>query len=180
MKNQSFVYSLHPFTETSQTKLITISAELFLETSNKLKIDYEISGDLSAITWPPALKGSPRQDNLWNHTCLEAFFSASDKGESPYWEMNCSPSGAWNAYEFSSYREGMTHSSDTTVRLDGAQRESTSFLLQVEIENKKAFKFDSFALTAVIEFTDGQKSYWAIRHALEKPDFHHRSGWIKP
>ncbi len=29
-------------------------------------------------------------------------------------------------------------------------------------------------LTAVIEETDGTKSYWALAHPSGKPDFHHR------
>jgi hypothetical protein len=32
-------------------------------------------------------------------------------------------------------------------------------------------------LTAVIETTDGQFSYWALHHPTERPDFHHRGGF---
>ncbi len=31
----------------------------------------------------------------------------------------------------------------------------------------------SIALSAVIEETDGTKSYWALRHPPGPPDFHH-------
>ena len=33
------------------------------------------------------------------------------------------------------------------------------------------------ALTAVIELTDGSKSYWALKHPGERPNFHHRDGF---
>ena len=178
MKNQTFVYSLTPFEDTTDTNLISVSAELFLESTSKFKIDYEISGDLPSIAWPLELKGAPRMDDLWNHTCLEAFFSVHGKEGSKYEEINCSPSGAWNAYEFSSYRLGMASAKDITVRLENAQRESTSAQFQVDINTGFPCKVDSFALAAVIEFTNGNKSYWAIKHPPGKPDFHNRSFWI--
>jgi hypothetical protein len=34
-----------------------------------------------------------------------------------------------------------------------------------------------FALTAMIEETDGVKSYWALKHTPGKPDFHHAYGF---
>jgi hypothetical protein len=34
------------------------------------------------------------------------------------------------------------------------------------------------SLTAVIEETNGRKSYWALAHAAGKPDFHHKDGFI--
>ena len=33
------------------------------------------------------------------------------------------------------------------------------------------------ALSAVIEATDGAKSYWALAHPPGRPDFHHRSSF---
>jgi hypothetical protein len=34
------------------------------------------------------------------------------------------------------------------------------------------------ALSAVIEETDGHLSYWALAHPAERPDFHHRDGFV--
>lgn len=34
------------------------------------------------------------------------------------------------------------------------------------------------AITAVIEEADGTKSYWALAHPSEKPDFHHPDGFV--
>jgi hypothetical protein len=34
------------------------------------------------------------------------------------------------------------------------------------------------AITAVIEEADGTKSYWALAHPGEKPDFHHPDGFV--
>jgi hypothetical protein len=42
---------------------------------------------------------------LWRRSCFEAFIGHG--GGPDYWEYNFSPSGAWAAYHFSAYREGM-------------------------------------------------------------------------
>ena len=34
------------------------------------------------------------------------------------------------------------------------------------------------ALTAVVEDGSGRLSYWALRHAPGKPDFHHPDGFV--
>ena len=31
---------------------------------------------------------------------------------------------------------------------------------------------------AVVEETDGRLSYWALTHPAERPDFHHRDGFV--
>jgi hypothetical protein len=36
------------------------------------------------------------------------------------------------------------------------------------------------ALSAVIEETSGALSYWALRHAAGKPDFHHADAFTHP
>ena len=33
---------------------------------------------------------------------------------------------------------------------------------------------------AVVEETDGRLSYWALTHPAERPDFHHRDGFVLP
>jgi len=35
-----------------------------------------------------------------------------------------------------------------------------------------------FALSAVIEDVSGAKSYWALKHRLDKPDFHYEHGFV--
>ncbi len=40
----------------------------------------------------------------------------------------------------------------------------------IAVEAGKSWEFN---LTAVLEEKDGAKSYWALAHAPDKPDFHH-------
>ena len=37
---------------------------------------------------------------------------------------------------------------------------------------------EMLALSAVIEAEDGQKSYWALAHPSDKPDFHHPQSFV--
>ncbi|MDQ3471354.1 MAG: hypothetical protein M3428_03090, partial [Pseudomonadota bacterium] len=46
-----------------------------------------------------------RADGLWRTTCFEMFLK--QPGDDAYREWNFAPSGAWAAFDFSGYREGM-------------------------------------------------------------------------
>ncbi len=119
-------------------------------------------------------------DDLWRHTCFEAFVAAP--GAAAYCEFNFSPSGAWAAYGFTGYRTGMT-----PLRLLAAPGRTGDGTLV-------AWRWRSIvqpglplippgngplhlALAAVIEEQSGALSYWALRHAPGQPDFHHRDGF---
>lgn len=167
---------LTPFATTDLTKSLVVKANFFQAAADLLLIEFTISGPLHLISWPTA-SGGARENDLWNHTCLEAFFSSGQTEKAPYTEINCSPNGSWNAYAFSSYREGMTPSDTLTVRLK--QRESTpqDARFQVEIQSTSPLAIQALGLSAVIEFTGGEKSYWALHHPGSRPDFHSKDGW---
>jgi hypothetical protein len=132
-----------------------------------LLLHYRVSGRIRDITMPPAVTPE-RTDELWKHTCFEAFIGA---GEPRYMEFNFSPSGQWAAYTFNGYRSGMlaapvdppvftTEFGATTFHLRAAVRLDTIAALRL-------------GLGAVIEETNQRKSYWALAHPPGKPDFHH-------
>ena len=63
----------------------------------------------------------PGSDELWQHTCFEAFVRASSGSE--YYEFNFSPSTQWAVYRFTDYRNGMCVAAEVStppidVRLD--------------------------------------------------------------
>ncbi len=79
-----------------------IEVALAREASGLLQLTYRVFGALGRIEIPrtePAL----RTDELWKHSCFEAFFGAGDG----YYEFNLSPSTQWAAYRFDGYRTGM-------------------------------------------------------------------------
>lgn len=169
--------TLSPFATTDQTKSLNIRADFFQTSGEHLLIEFEISGALDHVAWPASLDQDPRRDGLWQHTCLEAFYSASTDKAAPYTEINCSPNGCWNAYSFSSYRTGMTPSSITTVRLKQRECHSDSARFQIEITSTAPLNIQSLGLAAVIEFANGEKSYWALHHPEAQADFHNKAGW---
>lgn len=108
-----------------------------------------------------------RTDGLWQHTCFEVFVRRGDNG---YAEFNLSPSGQWAAYDFDSYRSGMRNREVLAPKITV---ESGPLEVVLTAELDVADPSGALALSAVIEETDGTKSYWALAHAPGRPDFHH-------
>jgi hypothetical protein len=130
------------------------------------------------ILWPHADEAPRRLDEMWLHTCLEAFVRAD--GEASYYEVNLLPSLHWAAYRFSDYRTGMKMAKDVDApRLEPDSYDGPpdyAFSLTLEMARAVALPVDRpwhLGLSAVIEEKNGRKSYWALAHPPGKPDFHH-------
>ncbi|MCC6924289.1 DOMON-like domain-containing protein [Novosphingobium sp.] len=152
---------------------LMIGCKVSTSGAETLKFEYVVIGDIEQLAIPgPA----PRQrtDGLWQHTCMEAFIMV---GDGSYLELNFSPSGQWATYRFSDYREGMAEASDIALKplAMGWQKSSMRFWLAAEVEVPELVPTNEcrLGLAAVIEETDGSKSYWALAHPPGKPDFHH-------
>jgi hypothetical protein len=140
-----------------------------------LWLRYRLHGDIRQLAIPAGR--SPRHaDELWRHSCFEAF---TCRGGSPaYCEFNFSPSCEWAAYRFGSYRDGMTamhpglsiaievHSSSKLLELSSLIPSSALEVLAAEGRLR-------MALAAVVEERSGRLSYWALAHPSITPDFHH-------
>lgn len=103
-----------------------------------------------------------RTDGLWRHTCFEAFVAGAGPA---YREFNFAPSGAWAAYAFDDHRSGMrdVEAAPSVGWQDG------NLIAEVAVPIAGDWRLN---LTAVIEETDGTKSYWALAHPDGPPDFH--------
>jgi len=130
-----------------------------------LWLRYVAEGDVDAVDWPDDQPGG-RADRLWEHTCFEVFIETADG----YREFNLSPSGQWAAYSFTAYRQGMVDAIETAriAGLDGAEG-----MVALEAFIPLPPSPGRLALAAVIEALDGSKTYWALAHPSDKPDFHH-------
>jgi hypothetical protein len=143
-----------------------------------LALRYVVSGAIDDVRWPRAAP-SARTDNLWQHTCFEAFIGST--GSPEYYEFNFSPSTEWAAYKFARYREDMAiveeiGAPEITVGKDDARFElSASLALDAASLPQGPWRI---GLSAVIEETNGRKSYWALAHPAAKPDFHHSDSFI--
>jgi hypothetical protein len=110
-----------------------------------------------------------RSDELWRTTCLEAFLR--EPGGDSYREWNFAPSGDWAAYDFTSYREGMANAQVASPPYVRMEDNFTWWALGATIAVDAQVDWQ-LALSAVLEEKDGTKSYWALAHPSEKPDFH--------
>ena len=118
----------------------------------------------------PSADEPGRADELWKTTCFEAFLR--NVGAEDYREWNFAPSGDWASYDFTGYRDGMTEAEVGAPPYIRIEDNLTWWTLGATIA-VDADKSWELGLSAVVEEADGTKSYWALAHPSEKPDFHH-------
>lgn len=160
---------LQPHPETIGTPATGV--EVYVERDGRLLwLRFVVEGDVDRIAWP-AGAGQGRADDLWRHTCFEAFV-ATDDG---YVEYNLSPSSQWASYRFDGPRAGMRTAEEvaTVEGMDGA-----SDLIALEARIELPHGAQRLGLSAVIESVDGGMSYWALAHPSVRPDFHHPDSFV--
>lgn len=118
----------------------------------------------------PRLTEPWRADELWTTTCFEAFLRPA--GAQSYREWNFAPCGNWAAYDFQGYREGMERAETGPPPYIRMEDNFTWWAVGATIAADAGQHYD-LGLSAVLEEKDGTKSYWALAHPAEKPDFHH-------
>jgi hypothetical protein len=140
-----------------------------------LLLRYVVSGKIDELALA-AVTAPTRTDELWRHTCFEAFIQPSP-GET-YYEFNFAPSTRWAAYRFDGYRAGMRVAGEIGAPQIELEREGDRFTLQATLQWDEASELGRaatwrLAVSAVLEEAAGGKSYWALAHPPGKPDFHH-------
>jgi hypothetical protein len=148
-----------------------------------------------------------RKPELWRKTCFELFVAHPSPAQSAargasvadtpwdeaYLEMNLSPVGHWNLYAFDSTRTGMREVSDVRQPLglvDDFNSETRRRWVG-EIVSDGSGELARFlaagplviGATAVLEYSSGEREYWALAHSGLKPDFHLRDSfviWLNP
>jgi hypothetical protein len=130
---------------------------------------FGVGSPASRFTVPAAVSEPSRGDDLWKTTCFEAFLRPL--GEEAYFEWNFAPSGQWAAYEFTRYREGMSPAEVASPPYVRMEDNFTWWALGATIAIPADINWE-LGLSAVLEEADGTKSYWALAHGGEKPDFH--------
>jgi hypothetical protein len=160
-----------------------IKARVMRKSDNHLVFNYRLIGDIGRLLVPAPQLPAPA-DNLWEHTCFEAFVAIA--GEPAYHEFNFSPSGQWAAYAFSDYRRLDDVVTDRLASIASPRIliRTLSNLLELDaIVSPRALPYIpsgatlQFGLSAVVEAADGSRSYWALRHPAAHPDFHLRDAF---
>jgi hypothetical protein len=153
-----------------------VTAHATRTAEGKLALHYSMEGEITAVQVPtpgPARIGW----KLWRHTCCELFVRA--RGADAYYEFNFSPSGEWAAYAFTKYREGTTLTDESLNPQVAVQSNTGRLDLYALVDLPRlapAYRRAplSIGLATIVEEQSGGLSYWALRHAPGKPDFHHR------
>jgi hypothetical protein len=175
MEASSRAVALLPHPQTSNGNVRAIEVRLS-RPGSVLTLNYAMIGDLTRVRIPAI----PQQtvDELWRHTCFEAFVGA--EGGNDYYEFNFSPSAQWAVYYFQRYRERAPIEDAPAPEIETEQT-SDRLRLNAAIDlgalpclNRDAL---SIGLAAVVEDDEGALSYWALRHPPGKPDFHHADGF---
>jgi len=164
----SAILQPHPQGDASPVEEIEVQIE---REGTVLWLRFVAQGDVDVVEWP-APRPQGRADDLWKHTCFEAFVRTTEG----YCEFNLSPSSQWASYRFDSYRDGMKLAEEvaTVLGLDGGD-DYVALEAKVELPNDAT---GPIALAAVIEDLRGRNTYWALAHPAGKPDFHHPDSFV--
>lgn len=167
--------SLVPFALNTAPK-IAIACQI-QRLQNQLEIIYKLSG-ISQISIPDRAITPARLKDLWEHTCCELFIKLANSTQ--YWEFNLSPSGHWNVFRFSDYRQNMVEEMAFNSLPFTTNRDSNLLQLDLKVDLNKIIASQQnikVGVTTVIEDRKKQLSYWALTHPTSQPDFHHRDSF---
>lgn len=153
-----------------------------------LALSFSLIGPLQALLIPTPVARPQRRDGLWQGTCFEAFVAAP--GESRYWEINLAPSGDWNVYALSDYRQGLRPEAALQAmpghwqrgQERGAPAGQERLDLELRVDLNPLIPADSrleVSATAVLAHAEQRCSYWAWRHVGSEADFHRRESFLR-
>ena len=199
-RNRDVAFTLRCFTPPPAGLALEGSVE---RSGDWLRLRYRLIDPQGLVRIPAQAATPQRRDGLWEHTCLEAFLA--EPGAERYWEVNLAPSGDWNVYRLSAYRQGLTaedgirvlpfavsrHADglDLEVSLDLAALPMAALPLAVlpleglpqettpQVAMPQASRPLQLGITAVLELQSGEILYWALNHPGEQADFHLREGF---
>lgn len=175
----------HPATPSTAANQIDVK---IAQTANgNLTLTYRLKGNITALAIPPSnasTNTSTITDNLWQHTCFEAFIMATPGAD--YREFNFSPSGEWAVYNFSDYRVRSQINEDSKALLTipapsiKVTQDDGILVLIADLPSDLIPQTGVIkaGLSAVIEADTGGKSYWALQHPPGQPDFHHKDAFV--
>ncbi|HEX9389074.1 MAG TPA: DOMON-like domain-containing protein [Anaerolineales bacterium] len=170
-------FSLIPFTAPNIPS-ISITGKISLQ-NNIITLHYLLAGKIEEILLPTKSMNPTRKDELWKMTCFEFFLAIKDQPQ--YWEFNMSPSGDWNVYHMDAYRRIGFREETSIQRLpfDGQSEMGVLHLnarvdLHPILQPNQSLKF---GITAIIQTTEGNETYWALSHPASIADFHLRESF---
>lgn len=165
---------LHPAHPSSLVR--SVEARIIGFDATWLRVRWKLLGAGNLVV--PSFAGKGRADGLWQTTCFEMFLQIP--GSVGYVEVNLSPSERWNVYDFSDRREGMAErpmprEPECTMRLGS---DMAIFDAAIPATGLPTAPWRC-GFAAVIEEQGWGKSYWALGHGADVPDFHDPACFIE-
>ncbi len=144
-----------------------------------LRFIYRIEAAPGQLCWVRHAQAG-RRDELWRHTCCEAFVLTATEG---YLELNFSPDGSWAAYAFGAYRrrrqpDPVVEAPEIRTRFDADGIRLEARVDARGLREEGGSEGLRMGLAAVLEETGGHTSYWALHHTGTQPDFHDAGGFV--
>lgn len=160
----------------------SIEVRITSNPDGSIHLSYLLRGDIIRLRIPEELAPA-RIDQLWEHTCFEAFIGAL--GDASYREFNFSPSGQWACYAFKDYRQRHETLPEFDAPRIVAQRSAGRLEVDVTLPagalppnpTQAPWQVGLSAVVEEADTVDGSHSYWALHHPSDRPDFHHRDAF---
>jgi hypothetical protein len=155
-----------------------VQVEIDRPAGGSLILSYAVTGRIDDLLLPQ-IAAPARTDELWRHTCFEAFLK--DAAGEAYYEFNFAPSTQWAVYRFDRYRSGMRPATEIEPPQIVRQTAPDRYLLRAALSlpsNLQGAQSLRLGLSAVIEEKNGNTSFWALAHPPGRPDFHHAGGFV--
>lgn len=178
MDYSHFTVPLYPYLQAYPAGVDALWVDVGVGTAGRLRLSYRLKGNISSLRIPALQTAPGPADGLWQHTCFEAFLAP--KQEERYQEFNFSPSGQWQTYEFLRYRERLQTPEQALLPKLNCRGEARGLCLTAELPGNTLKPGQNYCLglSTVLELENGELTYWALTHPADKPDFHHRDGFI--
>lgn len=153
-----------------------IEVEIIRPAGGSLLLSYAVTGAIGDLLLPE-IAAPTRTDELWRHTCFEAF--VNDAAGDGYYEFNFSPSTRWAVYRFDRYRSGMRPATEIEPPQIVGRSVPARYTLRatLSLPDRQRDSTLRVGLAAVLEEKSGTKSFWALTHPAGAPDFHHADGF---
>lgn len=156
---------------------ITMTTVLTLE-KHKILLSFLLKGEVDAYVMHEKLT-LQRADELWRKSCFELFLA--DSTQEGYYELNFSPSLAWNFYYLSGYRaEVQEVETLQEPKIEIHQKEGLfEICFELELGEFSLEQFDCYNVATILLTQENERTFWSTKHLSTVPDFHHRENFLE-
>lgn len=153
---------------------IELKADLEIRSAERLDLVFKWKDPQGKIIFSvePA---NGRHMGLWQQTCFEVFIQPA--GGKKYFEINLTRQRAWNVFEFADYRSPQPPQELMGAELQDFKLSNNELRASFRLPGTD-FKKIKVSFCSVVVLRDAGVTYWSVKHADTKPNFHHFESFI--